>query len=245
MQKELLNFKKRVLKSKVNFWYLISKLIIKNKKIVGISAPSRASTMINYLGIDENIVSYICEKKGSLKIGKFIPGTKIKVINEDFIIKDQPDFAVIFSWHIYKDLIKILKKRVIKANLSYLYPNQEYYKLKKLFFIILITAALMINLKADEKGYGKCQDINTKAEIFCKSTISQTFVILKRYSGIENDKKKKLEHLKCERFKMTFPSFCKIVIDKYKQFIAIFFLIFLISYFTIKSLKKKYHFFND
>ena len=48
----------------------------------------------------------------------------------------------------------------------------------------------MINLKADEKGYGKCQDINTKAEIFCKNTISQTFVILKRYSGIQNDKKK-------------------------------------------------------
>lgn len=103
----------------------------------------------------------------------------------------------------------------------------------------------MINLKADEKGYGKCQDINTKAEIFCKNTISQTFVILKRYSGIENNKKEKLELLKCERFKMTFPSFCKIVIDKYKQFIAIFFLIFLISCFTIKSLKKKYHFFND
>ena len=81
----------------------------------------------------------------------------------------------------------------------------------------------MINLKADEKGYGKCQDINTKAEIFCKNTISQTFVILKRYSGIENNKKEKLELLKCERFKMTFPSFCKIVIDKYKQFIGIFF----------------------
>ena len=115
LQKELLNFKKRVLKSKVSFWSLVSKLILKNKKIVGISAPSRASTMINYLGIDENIVSYICEKKGSLKIGKFIPGTKIKVINEDFIIKDQPDFAVIFSWHIYKDLIKILKKKGYKG----------------------------------------------------------------------------------------------------------------------------------
>ena len=34
-----------------------------------------------------------------------------------------------------------------------------------------------------------------KSRNFCKSTISQTFVILKRYSGIENDKKK-LELLK-------------------------------------------------
>ena len=57
----------------------------------------------------------------------------------------------------------------------------------------------MINLKADEKCYGKCQDINTKAEIFCKSTISQTFVILKRYSGIENDKKKKIRTFKVRK----------------------------------------------
>ena len=71
--------------------------------------------MINYLGVDENIIQYICEKKGSLKIGKFIPGTKIKVIDENFLFKDQPDYAVIFSWHIAKDLIKILKKKGFKG----------------------------------------------------------------------------------------------------------------------------------
>jgi len=115
LRTELNLFKKKVIESKFNFWSLISNLLKKKKRICGISAPSRASTMINYLGVDENIIQYICEKKGSLKIGKFIPGTKIKVINEDFIIKDQPDFAVIFSWHIYKDLIKILRKKGYKG----------------------------------------------------------------------------------------------------------------------------------
>ena len=102
-----------------------------------------------------------------------------------------------------------------------------------------------MHLKADEKGHSKCQDINIKAETFCKNIISQTFVILKRYSGIENNKKIKLELLKCERFKMTLPSFCKIVMEKYKHFIVIFLLVFFLSYFVIKTLKKKYYFFND
>ena len=115
LRTELNLFKNKVIESKFNFWFLISNLLKKKKRICGISAPSRASTMINYLGVDENIIQYICEKKGSLKIGKFIPGTKIKVIDENFLFKDQPDYAVIFSWHIAKDLIKILKKKGFKG----------------------------------------------------------------------------------------------------------------------------------
>ena len=115
LRTELNLFKNKVIESKFNFWSLISNLLKKKKRICGISAPSRASTMINYLGVDENIIQYICEKKGSLKIGKFIPGTKIKVIDENFLFKDQPDYAVIFSWHIAKDLIKILKKKGFKG----------------------------------------------------------------------------------------------------------------------------------
>ena len=37
-------------------------------KIAGIGAPSRATTLINYLGLDENIIEYIFEVKGSKKL---------------------------------------------------------------------------------------------------------------------------------------------------------------------------------
>lgn len=115
LRTELKIFKYKVINSKIQFWKLISKLLTKNKKICGISAPSRASTMINYLGIDHNIINYVCEKKGSLKIGKFIPGTKIKVVDEDILFKDQPDYAIIFSWHIANDLKKILRRKGFKG----------------------------------------------------------------------------------------------------------------------------------
>ena len=58
LEKKLLKFKSRVLNSKLEFYNLLTR-ICKNKKnfkIAGISAPSRSTTLINYLGLDENII---------------------------------------------------------------------------------------------------------------------------------------------------------------------------------------------
>ena len=46
------------------------------------------------------IIEYVCEIAGSLKIGKFMPGTQIPVVEESKLFTDQPECAVIFSWHI-------------------------------------------------------------------------------------------------------------------------------------------------
>ena len=55
LEKKLYNFKNRVLKSKIRFYNLLSKIYRKNQfsKIAGIGAPSRATTLINYLGLNE------------------------------------------------------------------------------------------------------------------------------------------------------------------------------------------------
>src|SRR5262249_7897753 len=73
------------------------------------SAPSRASTLVNYLGLDEAIIDYVCEIAGSLKIGKCMPGTSIPVVEESRLFSDQPECAVIFSWHIADELAPKLR----------------------------------------------------------------------------------------------------------------------------------------
>ena len=65
----------------------------KGARIAGISAPSRASTLVNYVGLDEGIIDYVCEMPGSLKIGKYMPGTAIPVVDEAKLFEDQPDCA--------------------------------------------------------------------------------------------------------------------------------------------------------
>ena len=97
----------------------------KNKRICGISAPSRSSTLISYVKLDENIIDYILEINGSKKIGKYMPGTKIPILNEKILYKEQPEYALIFSWHISKEIIRNLRKRGYKGKFIIPLPDPK------------------------------------------------------------------------------------------------------------------------
>lgn len=79
--------------------------------ICGIGAPSRATTMIHYLGLDEGIIETICEISGSQKIGKYMPGTMIPVVDEARLYEEQPPYVFLFSWHIADELIPLIRSK--------------------------------------------------------------------------------------------------------------------------------------
>ena len=107
----------KVTTSKLDLLEILSKIKKKNKKvkISGISAPSRSATLINYVGLNEEIIDNILEIKGSYKINRFMPGTKIPVIEEKAHLLKKIDFLLLFSWHISKELIKNIKKQGFKG----------------------------------------------------------------------------------------------------------------------------------
>ena len=110
-KKNLSKFQRRVTVSKLLIMSLLSGLKSKNKKIYGIGAPSRATTLINYLGIDDGVLDCVLEISGSHKIGKYVPGTVIPVLDEERLYKDQPDYALLLSWHIAGELAPKLKQK--------------------------------------------------------------------------------------------------------------------------------------
>ncbi len=104
-------FKQKVFQSRSDLWKLVGEIKSQGKSIVGISAPSRASTLISYCGLDEGILDSVVEIKGSHKIGKTIPGTLIPVLEEGLLFGgDQPDYALLLSWHIADELIPKLRQ---------------------------------------------------------------------------------------------------------------------------------------
>ena len=111
MRQRLRAFRDDVLLSKLRLLAMIRDLKEKGARICGISAPSRASTLVNYLGFDEAIIDYVCEITGSLKIGKCMPGTRIPVVEECRLFSDQPDCAIVFSWHIADELAPKLRAK--------------------------------------------------------------------------------------------------------------------------------------
>ncbi len=117
MRLRLAAFRDAVMLSKLRLLSMIRDIKEEGGRIVGISAPSRASTLVNYVGLDEVIVDYVCEIQGSLKIGKYMPGTLIPVVEESQLFSDQPDCAIIFSWHIADELAPKLRARGFKGTL--------------------------------------------------------------------------------------------------------------------------------
>ncbi len=113
--KNLLKFKNRVVLSKIKLYKLLLDIKKKGKRIFGISAPSRASTLINYLGLDQDILDCVVEIKGSYKIGKYIPGTLIPIQDEKELYDKQPEFALLLSWHIAKELMPKIKGQGFKG----------------------------------------------------------------------------------------------------------------------------------
>jgi len=113
--KNLLKFKKEVVLSKLALLKLLSDIKKKGNRIFGISAPSRASTLINYVGLDQDILDSVVEVSGSYKIGKYIPGKIIPIVDEKELFSKQPEYALLLSWHIAKELIPKLKQKGFKG----------------------------------------------------------------------------------------------------------------------------------
>ena len=110
-EKALEEFRRNVFRSKMELLALLADIKAMDHRVFGISAPSRASTLITYVGLDDGILDCVVEIKGSHKIGKYMPGTLIPVLEESRLFSDQPEYALLLSWHIAEELIPKLRDK--------------------------------------------------------------------------------------------------------------------------------------
>ena len=109
-------FTRRVALSKVELYALLRDLLAKGARIYGVGAPSRASTLINYVGLDARSSTASSRCKGSYKVGKYMPGTLIPVVDEAQLFENQPEYALLLSWHIADELMPKLRKRGFRGD---------------------------------------------------------------------------------------------------------------------------------
>jgi len=109
------SFAKNVIKTKNQLMELALDAANKNLRFVGKSCPGRSSTLINYVGLNKALMPYITEQSTSLKLGKFLPGKHIPIVDDEVLFREQPDYVIIFAWHYGNEIIKILKNKGLKS----------------------------------------------------------------------------------------------------------------------------------
>ncbi len=102
------NFKS--LDKNINNWInnktvIINNLIEKYGPIKAKAFPGRAAILIKMLKLDENSISAVYEKHGSLKIGHYLPGTHIPIYSDEDLISLNKELPIInLAWHISKEI---------------------------------------------------------------------------------------------------------------------------------------------
>lgn len=107
----LSGFRERVLQSKLDLMAILAGIKRSGHRIFGVGAPSRSSTLVTYVGLDDGIIDCVVEVEGSHKLNKYMPGTRIPVLPEEKLYRERPEYALLLSWHIADELAENLRRR--------------------------------------------------------------------------------------------------------------------------------------
>jgi SAM-dependent methyltransferase len=82
------------------------------KKVIGIGAPAKASTVCNYCRLGPELIDYITEVN-PLRMGKYLPGVRIPIVDEERMFDDPrpADAAVLFAWNYHDEIVPRLRSR--------------------------------------------------------------------------------------------------------------------------------------
>jgi len=108
-------FANRVKKAKNDFLNFIIMAKNEGKTIVANSCPGRCVTLLNYYGIGTDLIPYITEQPESLKLDMFLPGKHMPIINNEILLKEQPDYVILLAWHYAESIMEQLKSRGLKS----------------------------------------------------------------------------------------------------------------------------------
>lgn len=84
-------------------------LKIKYKTLYAKAFPGRAAILIRLLGIDEQVFSGVFEQDTSKKVGHFVPGTKIPILQDSDMSNLNPKVLINLAWHIKAEIETYLR----------------------------------------------------------------------------------------------------------------------------------------
>lgn len=115
----LAKFQNKILKVKKQLNKILKKIKESNKSIIAYGAPTKATTLINYLEISKYIKFIVDDN--ILKQNLYLPITHIKILDPKHIYIKKPDFILILAWN-FADLIISNHKKYLKNKGKFIIP---------------------------------------------------------------------------------------------------------------------------
>jgi len=101
------DFQGKADKVKTDFLEFLDASRCEEKKIVGYGAAAKGNTLLNYAGVGSDQISFIVDQNPA-KQGKYMPGSRIPIVDENHVKAIHPDYVLILPWNLRKEIAEQL-----------------------------------------------------------------------------------------------------------------------------------------
>jgi SAM-dependent methyltransferase len=101
------NFQAKAEKVKDDFLAFLIEARRSAKKVAAYGAAAKGNTLLNFAGVRPDLLSYVVDKNPA-KQGKFMPGSRIPIVDEALLCKGKPDYIVVLPWNLCNEITEQL-----------------------------------------------------------------------------------------------------------------------------------------
>jgi SAM-dependent methyltransferase len=97
------DFQSKAEKVKDDFLSFLIEARRDGKKVAAYGAAAKGNTLLNFTGVRPDLLPFVVDKNPS-KQGKFMPGSRIPIVDEARLQSEKPDYVVLLPWNLYSEL---------------------------------------------------------------------------------------------------------------------------------------------
>ncbi|HSW70678.1 MAG TPA: methyltransferase C-terminal domain-containing protein, partial [Gammaproteobacteria bacterium] len=96
-------FQSKISEVKRQFLSFLLEVAARYEKVAAYGAAAKGNTLLNFSGVRPDLLPYVVDRNPS-KQGRYLPGSRIPILSEDHLKKDQPQWIIILPWNLREEI---------------------------------------------------------------------------------------------------------------------------------------------